>query len=120
MKEVSRFIPMEGNDGNVGGNIENAGGIGGFGTENAGKVGNGETGNSAFRVCNTNETNLPAKPSIWSKLKGFLTYEIKVELTPYQQKVEDEINEFLHQEITWQSFKSFLFQEISFGKKKNV
>lgn len=124
MKEVSRFIPMEGNGGNVGGNagngIENAGGIGGFGTENAGTVGNGETGNSAFRVCNANGTNLPAKPSIWSKLKGILTYEIKVELTPYQQKVEDEINEFLHQEITWQSFKNFLFQDISFGKKKNA
>ena len=45
--------------------------------------------------------------------------EIKVELTPYQQKIEDEINEFLYQEITWQKIHDFLFQEISFGKKKN-
>ena len=44
--------------------------------------------------------------------------EIKVELTPYQQKVEDEINEFLHQEITWDKVHDFLFQEISFGNKK--
>ena len=44
--------------------------------------------------------------------------EIKVELTPYQQKVEDEINEFLHQEITWEKVHDFLFQEISFGKAK--
>lgn len=118
MKEVSKFIPMEGNGGNVGGNngIENAGRIGGIGTESAGGVG---TGNSAFKVCGTNN-NLPAKTSFWTKLKGILTYEIKVELTPYEQKIEDEINEFLHQEVTWQSFKNFLFQDITFGKKKNA
>ena len=51
------------------------------------------------------------KKGFWSKVKEFLFQEIdltapiKVELTPYQQKVEDEINEFLHQEI---SFKGFL------------
>ena len=44
--------------------------------------------------------------------------DVKVELTPYQQKIENEINDFLYQEITWQSFKNFLFQEITFGKKK--
>ena len=49
-----------------------------------------ETG-STFKVAGT---NLPAKPSIWTKVKNALFYEIKVELTPYQQKVEDEINEF--------------------------
>ena len=42
--------------------------------------------------------------------------EIKVELTPAQQKVEDEINEFLHQEITWGKVHDFLFQEVTFGK----
>jgi len=110
MNEVSKFIPMEGNGGVASENV-NAGTIGnaGIGTEN-----------SAFRVCNANGTNLPEKPTFWSKLKGILTYEVKVELTPYQQKVEDEINEFLHQEVTWQSFKNFLFQEVTFGKKKNV
>ena len=69
--------------------------------------------------------NLPAKPSIWSRCKAFLLQdaeeflgkEIKVELTPYQQKVEDEINAFLYQEITWQKIHDFLFQEVSFGKK---
>ena len=71
-------------------------------------------------------TNLPAKVRFWSKFKAFWLQdidwnkEIKVELTPYQQKVEDEINEFLHQEITWEKVHDFLFQEISFGKKKNV
>lgn len=99
MNEVSKFIPMEGN-----GADENV---------QAGIAGNGgaEMGNSAFKVCGS-ASNLPAKPSIWAKLKGILTYEVKVELTPYQQKVEDEINEFLHQDITWKKVKDFLFQEV--------
>ena len=58
------------------------------------------------------ETTLPAKPSFWSRCKAFWLQEVKVELTPYQQKVEDEINEFLHQEITWEKVHDFLFQEI--------
>lgn len=102
MSEVSKFIPMEEN-----------------GVEVTSSAAAG-AGNSAFKVCGTSK-NLPAKQnSFWSKLKGILTYEIKVELTPYQQKVEDEINEFLHQEITWQSFKNFLFQdvEITTGRSK--
>ena len=68
--------------------------------------------------------NLPVKQGFWSRFKALLfrdinwNKEIKVELTPYQQKVEDEVNEFLHQEITWEKVHDFLFQEISFGKKK--
>ena len=69
-------------------------------------------------------TNLPIKSGFWSKFKAFWLQEvdwkkeIKVELTPYQQKVEDEINDFLHQEITWEKVHDFLFQEIKFGKNK--
>lgn len=54
--------------------------------------------------------NLPAKQSVWTKIKQVLFKEIdlnapiKVELTPYQQKVEDEINEFLHQEVSFKGF----------------
>ena len=110
MSEVSKFIPM----GGYGNNMENEE----KNTDWENK--NSETGNtntSSFKVCGS-ANNLPAKnTSFWSKLKGILTYEIKVELTPAQQKVEDEINEFLHQEVTWQSFKNFLFQDITFGKK---
>ena len=29
---------------------------------------------------------------------------------------ENEINEFLHQEITWGKVRDFLFQEVTFGK----
>ncbi|MGN1271207.1 MAG: hypothetical protein ACI4UX_04480 [Clostridia bacterium] len=64
---------------------------------------------SEFKVA---RTNLPEKTGFWTKVKNALLYEVKVELTPYQQKVEDEINDFLHQEVTWQSFKNFLFQEV--------
>ena len=69
------------------------------------------------------EKSLPVKQGFWSKFKAFWLQEIdwnkeiKVELTPYQQKVEDEINEFLHQEITWEKVHDFLLQEISFGNK---
>ena len=71
------------------------------------------------------DTTLPVKQGFWSKFKAFwlqdaeefLNKEIKVELTPKQQKVEDEINEFLYQEVTWQKIHDFLFQEVSFGKK---
>ena len=61
-----------------------------------------------------NQTGLPVKLGFWNKFKSFLLQDIKVELTPYQQKIEDEINEFLHQEVTWQGIKGFLFQEIRF------
>lgn len=75
------------------------------------------------------ETTLPAKQSFWSRCKAFwlqdaeeyLNSEFKVTLTPAQQKFEDDLNAFLHQEITWKQIHDFLFQEISFGKKdKNV
>ncbi len=69
--------------------------------------------------------NLPAKIGFWDKFKAFWLQEIdwnreiKVELTPYQQKVEDEINEFLHQDITWEKVHDFLFQEVTlFSKNK--
>ncbi len=68
----------------------------------------GGTENTVFTKVEAN--SLPVKPSIWSKIKSFLFQEIdlmapiKVELTPYQQKVEDEINEFLHQEISFKGF----------------
>lgn len=62
------------------------------------------------------DTTLPAKVGFWSNVKSFFT----VELTPYQQKIEDEINEFLYQEVTWEKVHNFLFQEVSFGKKNKA
>ena len=62
------------------------------------------------------DTTLPAKVSFWGNVKSFF----RVELTPYQQKIEDEINEFLHQEVTWQKVHDFLFQEVTFGRKEKA
>lgn len=59
---------------------------------------------------------LPVKPSIWSKVKSFLLQEITVELTPKQQEFENKMNEFWGQEITFKSFRNFLFKDVKFGK----
>ena len=77
-------------------------------SENGENSASGSIG-SKFKVA---RTNLPEKTGFWTKVKNALLYDVEVELTPYQQKVEDEINDFLHQEVTWQSFKNFLFKEV--------
>ena len=63
------------------------------------------------------DTTLPVERGFWSNFKAFWLQDINVELTPKQQKVENEINEFLYQDITWQKIHDFLFQEVTFGKK---
>ena len=78
------------------------------------KVSGGEKSSSSsvyseFKVANS---NLPEKTGFWTKLKNALFYEVKIELTPYQQKVENEINDFLHQEITWKSLKEAALSEV--------
>ncbi len=55
---------------------------------------------------------LPTKVSKWTKVKKFLFQEVKVELTPYQQKVFKEVHDFWHQDITWQKVKDFWLQDI--------
>lgn len=72
----------------------------------------------------SNGQNLPIKQGFWERIKVFWfekinwNKEIKIELTPHQQKIEKEINEFLHQEVTWKKIHDFLFKKIPFGKKK--
>ena len=57
--------------------------------------------------------NLPTKAGFWSKFKAFWLQEIdwnkeiKVVLTPYQQKVEDE------------KFMTFYFKKLALEKKQN-
>ena len=66
---------------------------------------------------------LPAKTGFWQKFKAFWLQdidwnkEIKVELTPAQQKVEDDINEFLHQEITWEKYITFYSKKLLLERK---
>ena len=84
---------------------------------------NNENGNNVQEQA-SNGKNLPVKQGFWSKFKAFWLQdvdwnkEIVVELTPHQQKVENEINDFLHQDVTWEKVHDFLFQEVRFGKKK--
>ena len=84
---------------------------------------NNEAENVQVNAGTIRTNNLPAKVGFRQKFKAFWLQdidwnkEIRVELTPGQQKVEDQINEFLHQEITWEKVHDFLFQEITFGKK---
>lgn len=99
-----------------------AGVFGGIEFENKGQGVQLENGNTTEYVGTIRNKNLPVKKGFWQKFKAFWlqeidwNQEIKVELTPAQQKVEDEINEFLHQEITWDKVHDFLFQEVTFGK----
>lgn len=66
----------------------------------------------------TENSGLPMKTNFWTKVKSVLFREVKIELTPHQKKIEKEINDFLHQEITWEKVHDFLFQEVTFRKRK--
>ena len=74
---------------------------------------------------NQAESAVPAKISVWSKVKGFLFQEINLnkpivlELTPKEEKVLNEVHDFLFQEIRFPELHDFLFQEIHFFGKKN-
>lgn len=62
---------------------------------------------------------LPRKVDAWTKIKNVLFYEIKVELTPKQEKVFKEVHDFWCQEITGQNVHDFLFYDITGEKVKN-
>ena len=65
------------------------------------------------------EAGLPAKVSVWTKIKKFLCQDIVVELTPKQEKVLQEVHDFWHQEITGQDVKNVLYHEITWEGVKN-
>ena len=46
------------------------------------------------------DTTLPVEKGFWSNFKAFWLQDVNIELTPKQQKIENEINEFLYKEIT--------------------
>lgn len=62
---------------------------------------------------------LPAKVSVWTKVKQFLCQDIVVELTPKQEKVFKEVHDFWHQDITGQDVKNVLYHEITWEGVKN-
>ena len=100
------------------GTTQNAGtnGVfGNFGVNQAGSI--NEPANAGVEFKPIDKQKAVTKQGLWTKIKAFLFQEIdltapiKVELTPYQQKVENEINEFLHQEISFKGIAKL------FGKK---
>lgn len=62
---------------------------------------------------------LPTEINTWTKVKNFLCYEIKVELTPKQEKIFKEVRDFWHQEITKEDVKEVLFHEITWQGTKD-
>lgn len=66
-----------------------------------------------------NSRNLPTEISVWTKIRNFLCQDIKLELTPKQEKVFQEVHDFWTQEITGQSVHDFLFYEITGESVKN-
>ena len=66
-----------------------------------------------------NSKNLPSEVSVWTKIRNFLCQDIKLELTPKQEKVFQEVHDFWHQEITVKNVHDFLFYEITGEKVKN-
>lgn len=92
-----------------------------FGGVELGQIQNEETqGQQDAGTIRQVGSNLPAKVGFWNKFKSFWSRDIewnkqiKIQLTPAQQKIEDEINDFLHQDITWEKVRNFLFQNLSF------
>lgn len=116
--------PQENANGYVGGlvggqpQIGQFGGI--FGGQTQGEV-KEQAQNIGYGTVTGGQTvskNLPAKQTFWSKFKSFLfqeidlNQEIKIELSPKEEKVLTEVHDFLFQEI---SFKGFM--NIFKGKK---
>ena len=105
------------NNGNLGEtqNANTNGVFGNFGIQQAEGI-NSQV-NSGVEFKPVEKQKAVTKQGLWTKIRAFLFQEIdltapiKVELTPYQQKVEKEINDFLHQEISFKGIAKL------FGKK---
>lgn len=87
----------------------------GFGVKQAGSINQQADPDNTFKPIDKQKA--VTKQGLWSRIRSFLFQEVdltapvKVELTPYQQKVEDEINEFLHQEVTFKGIAKFFSGE---------
>ena len=75
-----------------------------------------------YNLQESNASNLPVKAGMWTKVKNFLFHlnkPIVLELTPREEKVLNEVHNFLFQEVKFPELHDFLFQEITiFGKGK--
>ena len=88
------------NEGNPYGSIDYAGNV-------CESTSNGT--NSGTSKSNSNISGVPAKVSIWTKVKQFLCQDITVELTPKQEKAFKEVYDFWHSDI---GTKKFWLQDI--------
>ncbi len=61
-----------------------------------------------FENKNFVKAEVPAEINAWTKIKNFLFQEVKVTMTPKQEKVFQEVHDFWHQEVN----HDFWFQEI--------
>lgn len=82
-----------------------------YGANNAANIAEEPIANVGYAASATTATataasSLPTELGFWSKVKAFFLQEIRVELTPRQKKIEKEINDFLFQEITFEKKKS--------------
>ena len=78
-----------------------------------------------YNLQESSSSNLPVKTGMWTSVKNFLFQEIDLnkpivlELTPREEKVLNEVHNFLFQEVKFPELHDFLFQEITlFGKGK--
>lgn len=62
--------------------------------------------------------NLPVKYGFWTKFKAFWLQKIDFSLTPQELIFEEKLNNIFNTKVTKKSIHDFLFQEISFGRKK--
>ena len=67
---------------------------------------------TTMNATNNYASGVPAKVSVWSKIKQFLCQEITVELTPRQERAFKEVYDFWHQDITVAGTKEFWLQDI--------
>ncbi len=91
---------------------------------NVGEVEQGVGGMGGY-VGPNNAQELPTKQTAWGKIRAFLFQEIDLtkpivlELTPKEEKVLNEVHDFLFQEVKFPELHDFLFQEVTIFGKKN-
>ena len=71
----------------------------------------------------TNGANLPAKISFWSRVKDFWCSpidwhkEIKLELTPGEEKFVQKMHDFWFQDVSFKGMKEFWCQPIDWNQE---
>ena len=56
---------------------------------------------------NSVNNNLPSEISVWTKVRNFLFHDIKLDLTPKQEKVFQEVHDFGHKKLQDKMFMTF-------------